>query len=244
MERKQLILAFAGIFILFLMTFRLHGQKLIYEKKVDSVLVPGKVGPNRLHYYQMIFGTATMVPQWSPASSDYRFPLSGNLWVGGRYKLKMTRSLALVGEGGIRHTTARIRQSEGKVFPDSLLHLKQIIKSDDIFGGLFLRIRFGQKGDYLGNYLDAGIQGAWLFNSRLVEVDKQDGDLTGWYARRRTAFSGLEFMKPFTWQLVTRIGFGSVAVIATYRPKALITVNTGHDLPPLTMGVEFSPVRY
>lgn len=244
MERKQLIPFLTGIFILVLTSVRVPGQELVYEKKVDSLLIPGKLGPNRLHYHHFIFGTSVMVPQESLTSSDYRFPFSGNLWLGYRYKLKVARPLALVGEAGIRHTSASVRQSEGKVFPDSILHIRQSIKADDLFGGLFVRIRFGQKGNYLGNYLDAGVQGSWSIKTRLVEVDKESGDPAGWFSRKRTVFSGLDFINPLAWQLVARLGFDRVAIIAAYRLPAILADSKGPDFPDLTIGLEFSPVRY
>jgi hypothetical protein len=244
MERKKLILLLAWIPILLLPVPPLKGQELIYEQSVDSAPAQRMVGPNRLHYYHAVIGAATMVPQGKIEESDYGFPLSASLWLGYRYKLKIARPLAIVGEAGYRHDVARIKQTGDKTFPDSIVHSRQSIRTNDLCGGLFIRIRFGQKGDYLGNYLDTGIQGAWLFKNRVVQVDRYGKDPGDWYARSRTSFSNPDFMDPFTWQLAVRLGFDTFALTAAWRPPAIIDASRGPDLPKLTIGLEFSPVRY
>jgi hypothetical protein len=243
MERNKII---AGILLLFLpslLLVNISAQELIFEKKTDSVPDHPNFGPNRRHFYHAFLSSSLTFPTSGAVTINTDQPFTGQFTLGFRYKLKITRPLAIVSECGINRNFFRIDQYPGKCFPDTL-HDSQSIQTNGLFGGVFVRIRLGQRGDYLGKYVDLGLSAHASIHNLLVTKDVFTSAGPNSYLTEKTTTSGFKSMNPLTYRASVRFGFDRFSLIASYRISRLLNASSVKDLPDLEIGLEISPVRY
>ena len=221
-----------------------RSQEMVLQRDVDSLPGSGNYGPNQRHFRHLFIETGLAIPCPAAEGNLIKVPLSGSLALGYRYKLKIIKPLGLVLEGGLTRSSYRLRQFEGKSFPDSEIHDRQSLHLTRASAGLALRFRFGQKGDYLGYYLDLGAREALLLGSRLVEVDPGSSESGDWYRKRRQVYSGLDYTKQWIPELIARVGLNRIAITAAYRMGPVFRETVPVEMPKITAGLEFALVRY
>ncbi|MFO7617613.1 MAG: hypothetical protein R6V75_10215 [Bacteroidales bacterium] len=219
-------------------------QEMVLQLDVDSIPGSGNFGPNRRHFRHLFVEMGLAIPYPTTEGNLIKVPHSGSLALGYRYKLKVINPLAVILEGGLSKSSFRLTQFEGKSFPDSEIHDRQTLHLCRASAGLALRFRFGQKGDYLGNYLDLGAREVLLLGSRLVEIDPGNSESGDWYRKKRQVYSGLDYAQRWVPELFARIGLNRIAITAAYRMGPIFRETVPVDLPKITAGVEFALVRY
>lgn len=244
MERNKVA---AGIILLLLfgiLQVPATAQQLVFEKQVDSLPDHENFGPNRRHFYHPFFSTSITLPGSDGSTIRTDQILNGSINLGFRYKIKLARPVAMIAECGINSNHFSISQNDGKIFPDTLSHLSQSIRSKGLFGGFFLRIRTGQSGDYLGKYVDLGIKVQADIHNRLITKDDvySTGHLP--YVIDKTTTTAMRVNQPLNYWVSGRIGFDRLSLIASYRLSRIIEESLVQDLPALEIGMEISLVRY
>lgn len=244
MERNKIV---AGIILLFLLSIvqaNITAQELIFEKRPDSMPDHPNFGPNRRHFYHAFISSSIFLPASGTLKINTGQPFTGQIAVGFRYKLKIDKPFAIVSECGINRNFFRIDQFPGKNFPDTIMHFSQSIQTAGLFGGVFLRIRLGQRGDYLGKYIDLGLTAQASIMNHLVTKDVFNSADPKPYLIEKTTLSGWKNINPFTYKASVRLGFDRFSLIVSYRLSRLLDIPSGKDLPDLEIGFEISPVRY
>ncbi|TSA36507.1 MAG: hypothetical protein D4R64_07780 [Porphyromonadaceae bacterium] len=244
MERKKIA---AGIILLFLLSIvqaNVKAQDLIFEKWLDHSPDHPNFGPNRRHFYHAFLSTSLTIPTSGTLTINTDQPFTGQITVGFRYKLKVTKPFAIVSECGINRNFFRINQSPGRNFPDTLIHQSQSIITSGLFSGIFLRVRLGQRGDYLSKYIDLGITAQASIINHLVTKDVFNSAGPKPYLIEKTTVSGLKNINTLTYKAYVRFGFDRFSLIASYRLSRLVNTSSLKDLPDLEIGFEISPVRY
>jgi hypothetical protein len=152
--------------------------------------------------------------------------------------------ISIVSELGLNRSYYRITQVTGKSFPDSISHQSQSIRLNGLFGGLFIRIRLGQRGDYLGNCIDLGIMAQTQILNQLITRDLTNSTHPSTFNVEKTTISKLADINPVNYKAAIRLGLDRVSLIASYQLSRLLSRSAGKDLPGLEIGIEISPVRY
>jgi hypothetical protein len=244
MGRNRIIAWIFFAFLLGMVSQTLTAQKLVFEKKIDSLPNHLKFGPNHRHFCHAFVSSSILLPSCGSSEIRTNVPLSGQIALGYRYKLKLDRPLSMVTECGINHHFFRISQNSDKTFPDPLIHNSQSIRTYGLFGGIFLRIRLGQRGDYLGNYVDIGLTGQSSLLNRLVTKDLIYSQDPNPYLSEKTTISRLSMINHFDYRASMRFGFDRFTMLVSYRLSRLVNNSMAPDLPGLEIGFEVSPVRY
>ncbi|MDD3384459.1 MAG: hypothetical protein PHN30_01960 [Bacteroidales bacterium] len=241
MIKKQIL---AAIILIITSLMGVKGQEMVLQQDVDSVPGAGNYGPNKLHFGHLYLEMGFAIPYPQTEQKLIKIPLTGSFAAGYRYKLKIFNPLAFILEAGLRWDNVRFNQFEGKQFPDTDIHSRQILHLSKATTGLGLRFRFGQRGNYLGRYLDIGVRETLLMGSRLVQTDPGNNDTGNWYRKTKQIFRGLEYMQDWVPELFARLGFNRFAITATYRMGPLFLDTVPVELPKISLGVETALVRY
>ena len=244
MERYKIVRVTILLVLLSLVHTNIPAQDLIFQKQPDSVPSHPNFGPNRRHFYHPFISSSLALPASATSIMNTAQPFTGQVTLGFRYKLKPARPIAIVSECGISRNFFRISQSAGKSFPDSFIHEYQSIRILGLFGGAFLRFRLGQRGDYLGQYIDLGLTAQASIWNQLVTKDLVKSKDYKPYLAERTTVSLLKNIKPIAYRASVRIGFDRFSLTTSYRLSRLIYESFVNDLPDLEIGIEISPVRY
>jgi len=244
MDRIKIIACIIALSILGAVHANVRGQELVFENQPGSVAKHPNFGPNLKHFCHPFFSTSLILPRTEASTVPTILPLNGQISLGIRYKLKLARPISLVTECGVNRNSYRLSQTAGRNFPDTLIHQSQSIRINGLFGGLFLRLRLGQRGNYLGNYIDLGVAGQASVRSRLVTTDQDISTEPGSVLIKKNTVSELKSVNLFSSKACLRVGFDRFSLIASYRLSRLLNIATANDLPDLEIGLEFSPVRY
>ena len=234
MERFQIVRRILILILLNLLHPNVSAQELIFEKRPDTIQVHPNYGPNHKHFVHPFISSSVKTNQI----------LAGQLSLGFRYKLKFSRPFSVVSEVGLSSDLFRLSKKAGLYIPDSISHLSQSVKSSGFFGGLYIRTRLGQKGDYLGNFIDIGLSGGVNFLNKLITSDTTISGTPGSLVSERTSRTNFKNINPLLYSACIRIGFDKFSLIASYRLSQLLKTTIGKDLPALQVGLEISPIRY
>lgn len=244
MARNQVVSLLIIFFCLGWVPHNLNAQELVFEKRPDSVPAHPNYGPNRRHYVHPFLVAGAILPTPGIQQFKTKLPHNTDVAAGIRYKLKISKPFSVVSEVGFERFSFRSASGSGIMPEDSKLHLSQTISSAGFFGGIFIRTRIGQNGDYLGNYIDVGITGQTNLINTLVTVDTVRLVYSGQLMSERTSKSSFSLFNPFTYSASIRLGFDKFSLVAAYRLSRLLNNKVVDDLPGLMVGLEFSPVSY
>lgn len=220
----------------------LQGQA--FERTVVPSAVLSNRGPNRLHFSHVYLGASLIPPAPMNGTGTSDTGLSSAFTGGFRYKIKLMRPLALVGEVGLVSQGYRIKPGSSFLPGDTVSFRKQTVLVAGIDGGIFLRLRLGQRGNYLGNYIDIGLQGMMPLLSSQITVSQNTGSGTPTHSSEKRTFHRLNCMQPYSFSTLARIGFNRTALVISWRLSGLTDGSTSYDLPRLQIGVETALVSY
>ncbi len=238
--RLSIRMSIIALYAAFFCSAGLQGQA--FELKVKPLSEKSSFGPNRLHFTHFFLGTAWIPPVSRAGDSQTGFSLGfrGGL----RYKIRLSRSLALVAEAGIAGQKFRMQPGFPLLPGDTLSFRRQSLSVTGFEGAFGLRIRLGQRGNYLGTYIDAGISATTPVSSVLSTTMPSpesggSGIRSDMKIKRR-----VDCIRPFLYAPYVRLGFNKLAVQVSWRPSAMTDQPANYDMPALQIGIEFSPVRY
>jgi hypothetical protein len=222
----------------------LAAQELIFENHPGTWNRNPNYGPNKTHFLHPYLAAAMSLPCSAPGYLATSLPFSGEIGLGYRYKLKVSRRLALVAEAGFSRYQLLLEQNQGKTFPDSVIHRNQSILSNDLHGGFFIRIRIGQNGDYLGNFIDLGMTGLVPLVNSIKTSDLRMTGNPGKVTALVVTRSGFDGLQATAAGASVRIGFDRFCVTVSRRLTRWMKTPGESDLPVWQTGVEFAPFRY
>jgi len=226
---------FVVLFFCLLAVIPASGQKvLVYEDLQGDTITPD-TGMNRKHYRHPFIGFAMFLGGADGPTGAIK---STNSWVfdyGVRYKRKFTHFLSGGAEWNYRRLTYTPAGWEipGLAGESELTSEKLMLVQTGL--GLYQRINWQKRrGNFIGRFIDIGVYGNWNLASRHVYSFKQT---TG--ERVKVKESGLNYVRPFDYGVLARIGFGNFVLKSTYRFSDHFSESSGlAEFPRFTLGFE------
>jgi hypothetical protein len=244
MARRKPIAGLLVCIMLHLLVTDASAQKLIFE---DSSFISSdhlKFGPNLNHYFHPFFSTSATLPLIKETTILTKLPFTGQLSIGYRYKYKLTQRISLILESGFDRSFFQLNEPKGLLNSDTLPHHSQTIQTLDLFGGALIRLRFGQPGNYLGQFLDFGFVGQANILASLITKDKIASEGLKSWSSDITTRTNSKVLEPFSYSACLRLGFNRLSFTANYRISKLLNTLVDKDLPTFQLGMEMSIVRY
>ncbi len=208
-------------------------QTVLLEQDVYKDTVERKVGPNLRHYHHTYFTFGFMANQ-SDKGADIKFGNSNFFDFGYRYKLKICNHYAIGTDFNMGFYGYNLKQTNYKILPDTLLNDKENLSFSNLSLGLYNRINFGRRGNYVGNFLDLGAYG--LFNYSFVHFTKNimaDKSIV----EQRTRKVG--YYNMLGWGVSARLGFNRYIIFAQYRMSDYFKANYNYpELSRLSVGFQ------
>src|SRR6185436_7902285 len=129
---------------------------------------------------------------------------------GVRKKFKVGSCYSLGWELNVRQSIFKIKQADGKTFPDTLLNKAERMEFTSLGLGWFNRFNFDTKrGNYMGTFLDVGIFGYWDFAAtHIVKNDRPDG------SNVKAEFSHLPYILNTGYAVFARAGWSHLSCYA------------------------------
>ena len=219
--------------ILFLVSLNLFAQDIMLHQNVKADTIRPTYGPNLNNYFHSYIGfgfpvfTNEVLNHTKPGTSlDFDFGL--------RYKRRITNYLAMGLEFGINTASYKLKQTEPKTIPDTVINDKEKLQISTFVSSGYVRINVGRRGNYIGNYLDLGAYGGWNFQKKHKTTNgNEDGE------KVRLSTTQLKYVENFAYGLLARIGISRYALTAKYRVSDIFdSLYEIPELPRLVIGVE------
>jgi len=211
------------------------GQEIFLREDLRGDTITPDTGMNRKHYRHAFIGSNMFLggPD-GPGGAINSFKSWGYEY-GLRYKRKFSHYYSVGYDINLR----RLRYTPSEWQMASLngeLPLKRekvVLVQTGL--ALYQRINWQKRrGDFIGRFVDLGVYGHWNFASRYVYAfDLPTGE------RVKVKKSKLDYVQPFDYGVLGRIGFGNFVLKSTYRFSDHFKESYGLDeFPRFTLGFE------
>lgn len=234
----QKVLLFVVILIL---SNSLIGQQIdISENLIGDTAIPAS-GANRKHFGHIFLGLHHIAGAPELSTDKLNGLRSWAFEFGYRYKKRFTQTLSAGADLGIKKMSYSIKHWEMLHTPEAAEVDKHKLSFMQTGLGLYQRFNYNKRrGNYIGNYIDAGVYGDWNLNTRQVYKYRNDAD-----EKVVVRKSKLSYISPFEWGILTRFGFNRFAAKATYRLSGHFNeISALGEMPRFTFGLEFGIISY
>jgi hypothetical protein len=214
-------------------------QRLIFEEIPEKILEPPKYGMKGIHYVHFFYETGLMTGSAGTDTFKVNQLKSSFVASGLRYKLKLSKRVAFIGDVFYRLKSFYIKQ-KNNTFPDTLEYKKEKFNFNQGGAGLALRYIYGRRKKYFGRHFDLGVTAAWNFSTaRFTKVEiKEEGQFSEKKVIR-VRDKNLSFANPFdltafvTWGLEKfqfKLQYGFTDYFSAYKTKKV------PEFPKLMLG--------
>ncbi|HIA11882.1 MAG TPA: hypothetical protein EYN69_07395 [Flavobacteriales bacterium] len=247
------------------MTYRLHyliifcilhslgsfSQTILLEENVIGDTIIPTFGPNMKNYFHFYVGYG-MILGPDEVGSEINYGRSYDVAVGALYKRKVNNNYAIGMDLLIHQTSFNLKQDTAKFLPNDSTHKNEKLIFYNLSLGLFNRINYGKRGNYMGNYVDVGVRIDWPFSVVHFTKDKYPVATANNGRTVRTRTSALLFTEALNYSIYARMGFTRYVLTASYRLSDVFVkdaevyqqygrnIDTYPELPALVVGVEIS----
>jgi hypothetical protein len=200
-----------------------QAQTVIIEKEVpDSNQVPDLFGANRVHFVYP-FGTfGVMLGPTHGNGLPIRYGRSTYYRLGAAYKLKFTPMLSSVLELAYHRNRYLLQQDSSKRFPTAEIHDQSRFVLQNLSPALLVRLNFDpRRGNVFGTFVEAGASLEWVVSNHYRTED----DANGAAQRIQSRQFGLDYIAPFHWNALLRVGWSRVMATLAYRPGWILEQN-------------------
>lgn len=210
-----------------LLGFSSQAQTIVLEQDVNMDTAVSDYGKNRRNFLGTWVGIGMNVGQTDNDSIELKTG-SDRFTFGVYYKRKVAKVYSVL-------LSANYTVSEYKFkVPDDIKYNN--LRVNEVNAEFGNRINFGKRGNVIGNYLELGISGIYVFHTKLESKQKIDDDLVQ-YSSRKTELTGLKYVEKVNYSVHARLGINKFAITADYRLSDLTTDGVSYNLPPLTLGI-------
>ena len=239
------------LLILMLAVFQLplHAQDVLMAEEVLTDSIDPAFGPNYSNYSHFYLGFG-MVAGNSLDGSPIKYGMSIERGIGLRYKWKFNRVLSAGFNLGYSYTQYQLKQDSAKTLPNQLLHKKEKLSFHNLYLGVYQRINWGKRGNYIGNFIDLGGRFYWPFAVNHVTKDQLPANNINNGNMVKVKTSNLAFTNPYYYCAALRIGFNRYVLSVSYRLSPLFKTDPNlfsqynnviqhyEELPLLIIGIE------
>ena len=208
-------------------------QEILLEQNVKADSIRPSRGPNLKNFTHFYIGVGFPINTNEDVTYT-KFGSSAAVDFGFRYKRKFTSFLASGFDLGIGASTYNLSQDVPKTVPDTIINEKEKFRILSITPSAYLRVNFGRRGNYVGNFLDLGAYGSWNMRKLHFTINKNELD-----EKIRVETTRLDYMENFAYGFLARAGTNRYVITAKYRMSDIFKSSYAiPELPRLTVGVE------
>ena len=188
----------------------LSAQNILFEKETEDLYKIPEYGANRKHFLHLYTGFG----MYSIGSTMLKEYHTHEYNLGIRYKRKFS-SLFSAGTA-LYWKNVNFRYKEDPEIIDQGTFLdKEKLKVNAAGTEIFVRLNFDtSRGNYVGNYIDLGGYGEWLFSNAYKTF--KDGGF-GLFKRKKTVYKQLDQMNNFGYGIQLRMARNRFVVFVRYR---------------------------
>lgn len=199
------------LWIPLVLIFSFSNAQSVVIAKEPSANHESDYGMNRTHYSHGFLGVLFIVGPPENTGADIHYGRSRSMEYGYRYKRRFSNTFSIGSEIIARRHAFHLQQTDEKQVPDQLLKDREKLVFLDAGLGVYKRINYGQRGNYIGRFVDFGAYASWVFHTRHVYFLEEDGLST------RVRISGMNYPSPFAFGLNVRLGFNNLVIKGTYQ---------------------------
>lgn len=233
MTKTLIILALAFI------TTSLFGQEILLEQDLETDTLEDKRGPNLKNFSHMYFGYGFVVGPAEATGSEVAYGKSTDFNVGFRYKRRISNLYALGFDLAYGVTSFNLKQQQGKLLPDTILHESEKINFNHFGLMIYNRFNFGKRGNVLGNYIDLAAYGNYEFSVKHIYTERHLKPNAANANITKVVNRQLTYTNPFNYGVQARLGFNRYVFYGSYRLSELFKSEFIYpELPRLIIGLQ------
>ena len=221
------------LWIPLILIFTISNAQSVVIAKEPSAKHESEYGMNRKHYSHGFLGVHLIVGPPENIGADIHFGRSRSMEYGYRYKRRFSNTFSIGSEIIARRHAFHLKQTADKQVPDQLLKDSEKLVFLDAGIGVYKRINYGQRGNYIGRFVDFGAYASWVFHTRHVYFLEEEGLST------RVRISGMNYPNAFAYGLNVRLGFNNLVIKGTYQLSDRFKDSAGFpEFPVYAIGLE------
>ena len=224
---NHMIKSICAISALLCVTTFTTAQVVELEQDVNQDTVISKFGKNRKHYISSYFGFGITPGQVETDSVQLKSGESTKITYGVYYKYKVAKPYSILAS-----VNYGLSQFEFETADDVKYDRLNVNTVELEFAN---RFNFGKRGNTIGNYLEIGISGDYVFGTKRLTKQTID-DPSANHKTKKIELTGLTYINKPNYTAHARIGSNKFVVTADYRLSDLTNDDINFDLPPLTIG--------
>ncbi len=206
-------------------------QTVLMEQDVNADTTVPKFGRNRTHFVGSFVGAGIMLGQAEGDSSiGLRNGRSAAYSYGQYYKFKVSKSYSMLFSATYRYSRYEFELGDQQKYNRLILN--------EIMGEFVHRLNFGKRGNYIGNYVEAGFSGDYSVQN-MIKIKTKNNDVDLPYQRKKEMIINLNYLQKFNYSGHVRLGFNKFVIGADYRLSDLVNDKASYDLPPLILSLRF-----
>lgn len=224
------------IFLFLILSHTPRAQTVLLN--VDNINGPKKSerGPNLKKFTHFYLRTGVLASKDLPGARIIYGP-SANFAFGVRRKYKISRTYSMGFETEVGFTYYKLKQEKGKTLPDTIRNnISGRLDYSSIGLGYYNRINFDpQRGNFLGTFLDIGINGTWENSIKTISKNElQNGTIVKMVVHR------LPYTNNLNAKVFARFGFSHISIYGSYRLTPLFKSSLYPELPKLLLGFDLA----
>lgn len=236
MKNKRYIILLALWFII----YNLSAQNPVIEESVPQKIEEPQKGANQKSYVHGFIGYGIILGGTEGSGGTINYGRSGGWHFGIRKKRKLSNFYSLGYELFYAINTFSLKQDSTKKFPNSSLHDKEYLRTNELGFSIYNRFNFSKRGNRIGNFIDLGAFGTWVAGASHTFFDKYA--IVNSANASNTTFTnrGLIYMSDFNYGALARLGFNRLVFFGNYRVSNLFNgkISSYPELPRLITGVQ------
>ncbi len=222
-----------GFILISLCATQVNAQRIIIHEDVREREEVSEYGPNRKHYIHTFVGWGFIAGNPAGPGSEIIAGRSNSFEAGARYKRKLTHNFSFGIEVSYARNSFHIKQSSEKTFPDRRLYNSQVLILSNLSSGIYKRINYGRRGNYIGKFTDIGINSNWVYRNRITSINYDK------HVEIKETISGHDFINTSIYNAFIRVGFNNLVFKGSYRLNDIFESGSWYDeLPKYYIGIE------
>jgi len=210
-----------------------YAQEIVFSRDVKSDTLRPTKGPNLKYFTHPYIGLG--FPFYT--DEDVTYTKTGSSMIvdyGIRFKRRFNNTFAVGLDLSMNWAAYKIKQDEGKSFPDSAINKKEKFQVNSLTPAVYARINVGKRGNFVGNFMDLGAYGSWNWKKAHKTTNENNAG-----ERVKVLTTGLTYMESLSYGLLARIGDNRFVLTARYRLSDLFKSSSDiPEVPRFSAGLE------
>lgn len=231
---------FLSITVILLIACYTTAQNPVIDESVPQKIEDPKKGPNQKSFLHGFMGYGLILGGGEGSGGTINYGRSGGWHFGLRKKRKLSNFYSIGYELFYAVNTFSLKQDSTKTFPNSSLHTKEHLRTNELGFSLYNRFNFGKRGNRIGNFLDIGAFGTWVAGASHTFLNKYAIANSANASNTTVTNRGLIYISDFNYGAQARLGFNRIVFFGNYRLSQLFNgkIASYTELPRLITGIQ------